>query len=170
MDLEYYAVRLSKNAEAIRSLAQDVSQEQARWKPSPEEWSILEVINHLADEEREDFRLRLDLTLHYPDRPWPGIDPVGWAVARRYNERDLEASLSDFLKERQRSVAWLEGLSSPAWEVSHEHPNWGEISAGTLLASWAAHDLLHLRQLTELHWDYLSRRSKPYTTDYAGSW
>jgi hypothetical protein len=36
-----------------------VTEAQARWKPAPEEWSILEVINYLCDEEREDFCLGL---------------------------------------------------------------------------------------------------------------
>ena len=170
IDLESFTARLSRNAETIQSLAQGVPEEQARWKPEPEEWSILEVINHLYDEEREDFRLRLDLTLHHPAQPWPGIDPAGWAVERKYNERDLQESLANLLEERQHSVAWLEGLSSPDWEAHYDHPRWGKFLAGTLMASWLAHDFLHLRQLTELHWQYVSRLAKPYSTDYAGAW
>jgi hypothetical protein len=143
---------------------------QVRWKPTPDEWSIVEVINHLYDEEREDFRLRLDLTLHQPGQPWTGIDPEGWAVERKYNERELEASLKRFLEERQRSVAWLAGLSSPDWEAGHDHPQAGELSAGDLLASWLAHDFLHLRQLAQLHWQYIGLLAEPHTTRYAGAW
>ena len=170
MDVEYYTTRLSHNAETIQSLVRGVAQEQARWKPTPDEWSILEVINHLYDEEREDFRLRLDLTLHHPGQPWPGIDPEGWAVERRYNERELEASLKGFLEERERSVAWLAGLSSPDWGARYDHPQAGELSAGDLLASWLAHDFLHLRQLAQLHWQYIGLLAEPYTTRYAGAW
>jgi hypothetical protein len=170
IDLESFTARLSSDAETIRSLVQGVSEEQARWKPAPEEWSILEVINHLYDEEREDFRQRLDFTLHRPGQPWPDIDPQGWVVERSYNERDLQESLAGFVEERQRSVAWLKGLPSLDWEACHEHPKWGEFSAGTLMVSWLAHDLLHIRQLTVLHWEYLSRLAKPYSTDYAGTW
>lgn len=170
MDLEYLTARLSENAETIQSLARGVAEEQARWKPTPDEWSIVEVINHLYDEEREDFRLRLDLTLHQPGQPWPGIDPEGWAVERRYNERELKPSLKAFLEERERSVAWLAGLSSPDWKADYNHPQAGELSAGDLLASWLAHDFLHLRQLAQLHWQYISRLAEPYTTRYAGAW
>ena len=170
MNLEYFTARLSENADTIQSLVRRVAEEQARWKPAPEEWSILEVINHLYDEEREDFRTRLDLLLHHPDQPWPGIDPQGWAIERKYNHRDLEESLSNFLTERQRSVSWLDSLSSPAWEACCEHPQAGEIAAGDLLASWLAHDFLHIRQLAQLHWQYVSLLAKPYSTDYAGAW
>ena len=170
MKLEFFIARLSQNAEAIQSLLSGVVEEQARWKPTPDEWSLLEVINHLYDEEREDFRQRLDLTLHQPGQLWPDIDPQGWVVERGYNGRDLEASLENFLRERRRSVAWLAGLSSPDWEAHREHPQAGQLSAGDLLASWLAHDLLHLRQLVQLHWQYVSRLAEPYTTRYAGAW
>ena len=83
MNREYFTTRLSKNTEPIQSLLQGVAEEQTRWKPTSEEWSILEVINHLYDEEREDFRTRLDLLLHHPGQPWPEIDPEGWVVERR---------------------------------------------------------------------------------------
>ena len=43
-------------------------------------------------------------------------------------------------------------------------------SAGDLLASWLAHDLLHVRQLARLHWQYLTAAAKPFQTDYAGPW
>ena len=170
INLEYFTTRLSKNAEPIQSLGQGVAEEQARWKPTPEERSILEVINHLYDEEREDFRTRLDLLLHHPGQPWPGIDPQGWVIKRSYNTRDLEPSLNNFLQERQRFVSWLEGPSSPAWEARYQHPQAGEISAGDLLASWLAHDFLHIHQLAQLHWQYISIVAEPYSTDYAGAW
>jgi hypothetical protein len=41
MNLEYFTTRLSKNTEPIQSLVQGVAEEQARWKPTPEGWSIL---------------------------------------------------------------------------------------------------------------------------------
>ncbi len=67
--------RLRANAAVIAALVAGVTDEQARWKPDPAQWSILEVMGHLADEEVEDFRTRLDLTLHRPEAEWPRIDP-----------------------------------------------------------------------------------------------
>ena len=46
----------------------------------------------------------------------------------------------------------------------------GRLSAGDMLTSWAAHDLLHLRQLVELRFAYLARQARPYSLDYAGEW
>lgn len=162
--------RLEANAEVFRGLVTRVPEGQARWKPSASEWSLLEVVNHLADEERDDFRIRLDLTLHHPDREWPPIDPPAWAVERRYNERDPEGSLEDFLRERARSVEWLRGLEAFAVDAAYEHPKLGTITAGDLLHSWLAHDLLHIRQIARLHHQFLVSRRSPDAVAYAGSW
>lgn len=170
LTLEDARRQLAATAECIRALVADVGAEQARWKPSPEKWSILEVVNHLADEEVEDFRTRLDLTLHRPGEPWPGIDPQGWVAARAYAERDLGESLDRFARERERSLAWLGALADPGWERAYVHPAAGRITAGSLLASWLAHDLLHVRQITRLRYQYLAARAHPHSPAYAGPW
>ena len=169
MNLDYFINRLSENRRVFEGLLRQVAAEQARWKPSPEKWSMLEVVNHLYDEEREDFRLRLELTLKDPQAPWPRIDPQGWVVSRQYSERELGPSLDNFLNEREKSLTWLRSLSDAKWESRHERPE-GTLSAGELLASWLAHDFLHIRQLARLHWQYVSIIAAPYDTTYGGPW
>jgi hypothetical protein len=169
MNLEFYTTQMNLHAGAIQSLTLDISDEQARWKPDPESWSILEVVNHLYDEEREDFRVRVDSILHHPDRPWPPNDPTSWVTERGYNQRDLSHSVDDFLKERQKSLAWLKGLENPDWKASVT-VSFGQFLAGDILAAWVAHDLLHLRQLVELHWAYVLHAAEPYKVNYAGEW
>jgi hypothetical protein len=39
-----------------------------------------------------------------------------------------------------------------------------------MLASWLAHDLLHLRQLIELRYQLTKSNSTPFNVDYAGKW
>ena len=162
--------RLTINADVISQLTRGLSDEQARWKPAPNDWSSLEVVNHLYDEERDDFRTRIDLTLHHPAQEWPPIHPSRWAIERKYNERDLAASLENFRQERQNSLTWLTELSDADWEKGRQRPQAGVIKAGDLLAAWVAHDHLHIRQLNELHWQWWSATVKPYTVYYAGDW
>jgi hypothetical protein len=169
MNLDYVIERMRANAQIFASLTKDVKAEQARWKPAPDKWSILEVVNHLYDEEREDFRHRLQLVLTDPALPWPPIAPQEWVTSRAYAERDLNESLNNFLSEREKSLEWLSSLNSPNLESRHEREA-GSLSAGDLLASWLAHDLLHVRQLTRLHWQYLTATAKPFQIDYAGPW
>jgi len=167
--LNYAIQQLANHATGIRGLVSGVAPDQARWKPAADAWSMLEVMHHLYDEEREDFRRRLDHVLSHPGQPWPSIDPRGWVVERRYNEQDFEQTVAGFLRERDQSLRWLEGLVSPNWQITYEAP-WGSITAGDLLASWVAHDLLHMRQLVELQWAYTTRQLEPYKVEYAGQW
>jgi hypothetical protein len=109
------------------------------------------------------------LFLHRPDDPWFRIDPDGWVTKRKYNERDLGESLQNFLAAREESLVWLRGLSSPNWDAAYDAP-FGRITAGDIFAAWVAHDLLHIRQLVELHWAYTVMKAEPYGVRYAGDW
>jgi hypothetical protein len=169
MRLDVVRRELARGAEIVTSLVAGVSAEEARVRPAPEAWSLLEVVCHLHDEEREDFRPRLDVVLHRPEEAWTRIDPAAWVTERQYNTRDLAQTLQAFLAERERSLAWLGTLSAPDWSREYRAP-FGPITAGDLLASWAAHDLLHTRQLLELRRARLLAQTEPYRTEYAGDW
>lgn len=162
--------QLEVNAGTTRQLVHGLSRERAVWRFAPEKWSILEVVVHLLDEEREDFRARLDLLLHKPEALWPPIDPQGWVVQREYAEKDLGDSLQAFLGERAHSIQWLRGLASPDWLTKKEHPVAGSMSAGDIFASWVAHDFLHIRQLARIHWEFIRHDAEPHTVGYAGDW
>jgi len=169
MDLEHMIEQLATQAEIIRHLSLNISDVQASWKPDRDSWSILEVINHLYDEEREDFRAHLKQTIEPSKEEWKRIDPQGWVKARQYNQRSFTESIDNFLEERQTSLDWLRSLSSVDWDAVKQAP-FGTITAGDLLASWAAHDLLHTRQLVELRWAITLLSVKPYSVQYAGDW
>lgn len=170
IDLEALVGRMEAGAAAIAGLARGLTPEEARWKPSPEAWSAVEVVCHLYDEEREDFRQRLDLTLHRPEEPLPPNDPEGWVTARDYQSRDIGEMLERFLEEREHSLEWLLALDEPDWERRCNHPQLGHLRAGDFLVSWAAHDLLHVRQLVELRYERLAADAAPYQVAYAGDW
>ncbi len=169
MELDSIMARLRQQAQTIRSLVEGVGNVQARWKPTPDAWSILEVVNHLYDEEREDFRARVEHILQRADQPAPPIDPQGWVTQRQYNQRDLAESLHNFLAERQQSLAWLMTLTAADWRRAYQAP-WGALHAGDVLAAWAAHDLLHARQLFELNYLHGALSAQPYSVEYAGEW
>lgn len=169
MNLNDAISQLEHQGNAIVSLGKSVSTEQARWKPSPEDWSILEVLNHLVDEEILDFRRHLHHILFTPDEAWPEIDPQAWVIAKKYNLRNLDTTLENFKSEREKTIRWLSELKTPNWDTSIQMP-WGKLSAGDMIASWLAHDLLHLRQLVELRYHLTSTDSLPYMLEYAGKW
>jgi len=170
MDINNCLRELSLNATAIQNLVVGMDAAQARWKPSPQDWSALEVINHLADEEREDFRARIQHVLSGSDQPASPINTQGWVVERAYNQRDLGESVADYLQERQRSLAWLSGLTDVSWDMPVPHSPRPGFRLGDLLVSWVAHDMLHQRQLVELKWAYGLTTFAPFDPGYAGEW
>ena len=157
-------------AEILPAAVKGVSPSDARWKPDDGAWSILEIVTHIADEETADFRCRLEHTLRDPSADWPPIDPEAWAVERRYNEGDLGETLARFIIERQASVKWLHELGDADWSTTRTHPKLGSMRAGDLLAAWAAHDVLHLRQIAKRRFQIIERDAGGYATAYAGSW
>jgi len=160
---------LQNSTEMIRALLSGITQEAARLKPGAESWSILEVVCHLYDEEREDFREHLDFILHRQKEEWHAFDSDSWVTERNYNGRNFAEMRENFLVERERSLAWLNGLLDPDWEKTFT-TEYRTISAGGMFACWVAHDNLHIRQLVELRRMRLENITKPYNLDYAGDW
>jgi len=170
MDPKFIITRLEANITLFKSLLSGMSHKEILWKPAPEKWSILEVVNHLCDEEKEDFRYRLRSVLENPDAAWPAIRPEEWVIERRYSQREYAPSVSHFLREREDSIKWLHGLTAPDWQACHHHPQIGSMSAEMILANWLAHDYLHVRQIVALKYGYLADRAQSLSLAYAGGW
>jgi hypothetical protein len=168
MEIEHAIQRLISNGEVIGTLVAGVSDQQAHWRPAPDKWSMLEVINHLRDEECLDFRARINHILTGAIPPWPVTNPLGWLVEHRYQEREFEESLSDFLREREQTIQWMQSHVSSNWEAFYDHPAVGAITARDLLAPWIGHDMIHIRQLAKLHFQYLAALPGEPHVAYAG--
>ena len=169
MHFEKIFHELNHSTEMIRQLISGVTAAEASARPTPDSWSILEVICHLYDEEIEDFRQRLDIILHKSSEPWPSIDPGGWVTLRSYNEKNFGEMVEKFFSERERSLAWLASLSASDWDIEYSSA-FGTMKAGDMLSSWVAHDNLHIRQLVELRRARIIYLTLPYDIQYAGEW
>jgi hypothetical protein len=160
--------KLSANAQAMRALVEGISDEQAEWKPDEATWSMKQVMAHLYNEERMDFRKHLQELLSDPPQPWDSI-PMPWTPVISCRQ-----ALVDFLVEREASLAWLNGLGPEDWDTSQQvHFGPDEVlsmSAGEVLHSWPEHDILHLRQMIELHHAWNEKQAAPYLLRYAGGW
>ena len=170
MEQQRAVLQLGRGATLVIVLMENETDELVRWKPAPERWSMLEVVNHLADEEVFDFRTRVERTLRDPAESWVAINPQEWVESRNYNAREPKESLERFQAERQKSVEWLRALRDAPWSNVHAHPKLGPMSARMLLANWIAHDLLHVRQMMRLQYEWLAKKIAPEKLDYAGPW
>lgn len=160
---------LSRNKNVFKELLADLSEEEYLWKSSPDKWCLLEIICHMYDEEREDFRTRTKHLLKTPELDLIPFDQLAWIHDRKYIEQNYPEILSKFIKERERSIEWLKSLHHPNWDNYTDHPKFGQMSAKMFLSNWLAHDYLHLRQILKLKFDYLKNISGE-TLVYAGNW
>ena len=148
-------------------LLADVDTTTWRERPAPTEWSPIEIVCHLRDEELEDFGARLRVVVDGGTTFAP-IDPTGWAETRRYREADPGAALATFRERRAATLAFVDGLAPERLRraVSHEHL--GTLSGLDLLAAWVTHDRLHLAQLAASLARLGARRWAPLRAEYAG--
>ena len=169
MDVQEIVRELSSGKIIFRQLLSGIDEEMFLWRPGPEKWCLLEIVCHLYDEEREDFRARTKQVLENPGLELPKFDPLSWVESRNYMEQDYQAKLHDFLEERTKSVQWLQNLADPEWNNAYDHPKFGKMTAWMFLSNWLAHDYLHIRQIVKLKFEYLRQKTREELT-YAGTW
>ncbi len=157
------------NSAVFKQLFSQLSRTEYLWREHEGKWNLLEVVCHLYDEERDDFRTRLKLVLDDPEKPFPPIDPVGWVTERNYEEQDLNTMLEKFLAERRSSIEWLQSLDKPPLENAYMHHKLGPMSGRFILSNWLAHDYLHIRQILRIKYNYLQFTSGQ-DLSYAGEW
>ncbi len=168
METNYIIDALERHAGAFEAAFRNAPVAERTFRTAPGKWNLHEIICHLHDEEREDFRTRVKHILDGRQDPMPPIDPPGWVKERDYEGQPYDDVLDRFIAERRQSVAWLRGLQAPAWDHTYRHPKFGEWTADFLLANWLAHDYLHLRQISRVKYLYL--KSLSGGLDYAGDW
>lgn len=167
--VDFCIKELELNMDVFLGLITTVNHDQVHWKLQPEKWNLLEIICHLHDEEREDFRTRLQLVLTTPGMGFPSIDPQAWVTQRNYDLQDFTEVFQKFCTERRNSIIWLKSLKNSLWDNTFVHEKVGPMSGKFILANWVAHDYLHIRQITRWKYDYL----KHFTSEnlnYAGDW
>ena len=158
-----------RNKTIIQQLYADVDDDMLYWRRSKTKWCLLEIICHLYDEERLDFRFRTQWVLDKPNEIPPPFDPIACVEDHQYMVQNGSDMVKKWIKERDLSIAWLKDLKDPNWENAFEHPKRGRMSAKYFLSNWLAHDYLHIRQILKQKFDYLKLNTGT-DLDYAGVW
>ena len=168
-NIKYIINQFSINKNTFRDLLNVDDHDLIVWKQSEGKWCLLEIICHLYDEERDDFRFRTKWVLERPNQVPPPFNPLNWIEERQYMKQNYQKMIEKFMSERDESIKWLKSLKNPKWDNSFEHPKLGRMTAKYFLNNWLAHDYLHMRQIIKLKFDYLHSQSKS-DLNYAGTW
>jgi len=115
----------------------------------PGKWSVIDVIQHLADSDLvAGFRSRMVLS---EDRPvLQGYDQDRWASEFRYREVSLSQVLDQLRGLRMANLHLWKHLTPAQLEREGVHSERGPESAGHIIRLMAAHDLVHRRQIDRI--------------------
>ena len=132
----------------LRGLMSEISEEDARWKPAQDRFSIAEVLSHLSHSEGHCYRARVGRFL---DEEMPELEPDDAQMHLEvYKNADPEKDFRHFENQRETNIELLRGLSAEAGNRKALHRAAGEITLSQMLHEWALHDLGHIRQISEL--------------------
>ena len=115
----------------------------------PGKWSIMQVIQHLADSEVV-YRYRMRKILAQPTPDIQGYDQDLWATNLNYNGMDLNEALEIIRVLRTANLNMLRGLNEAQLERYGLHNERGPESVRKILQMIAGHDLLHLNQIRRI--------------------
>lgn len=117
----------------------------------PGTWSPYVVIGHLIHCEKTDWMPRLAIILeHGPSRPFDPFDRE--AQLREGQSKSLSTLLDEFGQLRHDNLVRLRALNlQPAQlDLNGTHPELGPVTVRQLLATWTAHDLGHILQVSRV--------------------
>ena len=116
---------------------------------APGKWSVLHVVQHLADSELVcGYRMRMIVS--HPTPEIQGFDQDLWAGELGYEERKPAEALAEFRSLRQSNLQLL-GLLGPEKRRRYgHHSERGEESVDKMIKLYAAHDLVHLKQIDRI--------------------
>ena len=132
----------------LRGLMCQLTEEDARWKPAPDRFSIAETLAHLSHREGHHYRMIVDRFLR-EERPEFEADHAKFHL-ERYRDADPEFEFDHFEERRDDNVEFLRSLPASAGARVALDREAGEIALSQLLHEWALHDLGHIRQIAEL--------------------
>lgn len=136
---------LGAQPDELSSLLQPINEERANLRPAPDEWSVKEVIGHLADTERI-FAYRALRIARGDTTPLPGFDQEILARGTDFNSRTLKDLVAEFSLQRQANLLCFEPLTEP--EIARVGTaSDAPVTARAILFMMAGHVMHHIESL-----------------------
>jgi hypothetical protein len=114
-------------------------------------WSVFDIVGHLIHGERTDWMPRARMILQFGESK--AFEPFDrWAQERSSKGKSLPQLLDEFSRVRSAGLDELRALNLLPEDLERRgrHPALGVVTLSQLLATWAAHDLTHLHQISRV--------------------
>jgi hypothetical protein len=110
----------------LKAALAEVPQEAMKWKPEPKEWSVYEVIIHIADSESNG-ALRARKLIVEPGGSIMGYNQPQWAEVLNYHERNFEDALEVTRLARKTTYELLKHVPDIVFSTHWiKHPEYAE--------------------------------------------
>jgi DinB superfamily len=142
---------LARTPAAFDALLRNLSDAWTLRNEGEETWSPFDVIGHLIHAERTDWMPRAKTILEFGEtRAFEPFDRL--AQNRESQGKSLAQLLDEFARLRSENLAHLRRLNLRKEDLARrgKHPSLGTVTLSELLATWAAHDLTHLHQVSRV--------------------
>ena len=133
----------------LGELIASASCSQLATRPSPDKWSVGEILAHLAEDEIAT-AWRYRQMVEHSGIDLAGFDQDLWAHLGNYRDRTPSESLTLFQLLRQANLAFLGQLSPEQFERFGVHAERGRITVRDLAAHMAGHDANHIEQIRRI--------------------
>jgi hypothetical protein len=150
-NLEHTISLLTRTPATLDALLRDLPEAWTLQNEGENTWSAFEVVGHLIHGDRTDWMSRAKTILQFGEtRAFEPFDR--WGYVRESQGKSLAQLLDEFARLRQEKLVelWSLNLRPEDLERRGRHPALGAVTLSELLATWAAHDLTHLHQISRL--------------------
>ena len=150
-NLPHTIALLTRTPAALNALLRDLPETWTLRNEGENTWSAFDIVAHLIHGERTDWMPRAGMVLKFGEtRAFEPFDREGHL--RETQGKSLGQLLDEFSRLRSENLGELRALNlRPAdLERRGRHPALGVVTMSELLATWAAHDLTHLHQISRV--------------------
>jgi len=150
-NLEYTIALLARTPAALDALLRDMPDAWTRCNEGERTWSAFDVVGHLVHGELADWMPRARMNLDSGEtRAFEPFDR--WGQERASAGKSLGQLLDEFAQLRAQNLRELHELKLKQHDLARRgrHPELGVVTLSELLATWAAHDLTHLHQISRI--------------------
>jgi hypothetical protein len=150
-DLQDTIAVLTRTPVALDGLLRDVPDLWTRHNEGNDSWNVYDILGHLIHGERTDWMPRVQRVLQSGETlAFEAFDMNGHV--REIQGKSLGQLLDEFARLRSENLHELRALNLGQADLERRgrHPSLGIVTLSQLLATWPAHDLTHVHQISRV--------------------